>query len=71
MASMNDLTKGANLANPKPSIGYLVAATVAVAVLMAAMGMGGWLFGKGKTVVSGVSTGAGSIVSGAFGDGTT
>lgn len=71
MASMNDLTKGANLANPKPSIGYVLAASVAVAVLMGAMGIGGWLFGKTKTVVSGVSTGAGSIVSGAFGDGST
>ena len=68
---MNDLTKGANLANPKPSVSYLLAGTVAVAMLMLIMGTGGWLYGKTKTVTSGLSTGAGSMITGAFGDGST
>lgn len=68
---MNALTKGANLANPKPSVGYVVAASVAVATLMGAMAIGGWLYGKTKTVTSGLTTGAGNMMTGAFGDGTT
>jgi hypothetical protein len=68
---MNTLTSGANLTSPKPSISYVVSASVAVAVLMLAMGVGGWLYGKAKNVTGGISTGAGEMFSGAFGDGTT
>jgi len=68
---MKGLTKGADLTTPKASVGWVVSASVAVMVLMVAVGIGGWLFGKAKNATGGMTKSAGSIVEGAFGDGQT
>ena len=48
MPVMNEIKNGADLTHPKPSIGYVMGAIVAIAVL----GFAFWLYQKAKTTVT-------------------
>jgi len=62
--ALRGVTGGADLLHPKLSLGYVVAAMVAVAVLFMVYGGGKYIFGKGKAVAQGLlpeSTGMGDL----------
>jgi len=52
--TIGKVTGGADLLHPKLSLGYIVAAIVAVAVLLGVFTGGKWLLGKTKSVAEGV-----------------
>lgn len=74
MGFINDAKKGADITRPRASISWLVGAVVAVVLLLIAFGIGSYLYVRGKTAVGGAGNVAGktvgSMVTGAFGDGT-
>jgi hypothetical protein len=51
---LSKVTGGADLLRPKLSIGYIVAAVVAVAVLLAVITGGKWLYAKAGRIAQGV-----------------
>jgi len=62
--ALRGVTGGADLLRPKLSLGYVVAAMVAVAVLLMVWGGGKYIFSKGKSVAQGLlpeSTGSGDL----------
>lgn len=48
MALLNKVPKGADLTKPRLSGGWLIGATIGIVVLMAAWGVGSWLYGKAR-----------------------
>lgn len=74
MTIMNEVKDGADLTHPKMSAGWLVGAAVSIAILLVAVGIGSYMYRKGKTLVGGsvatVTAGAQAGMSGIFGDGT-
>ena len=70
MVSMNSITAGADLSKPKISVGWVIGASVAVAVLMVAAGIGGYLYRTGKGLVGDSTKTVTDAFSGVFGDGT-
>ena len=59
--SLRGMSGGANLLRPKLSLGYIVAAVVAVAVLLAVIAGGKWLYAKAGSVAQGVIPSAESV----------
>ena len=59
--ALKGMTGGADLLRPKLSLGYIVAAVVAVAVLLGVLAGGKWLYAKTGKVVQGVIPQAESI----------
>lgn len=55
------MSGGANLLRPKLSLGYVVAAVVAVAVLLGVIAGGKWLYAKVGSVAQGVIPSAESV----------
>lgn len=55
MTVMNAIKSGESLVHPKPSISWVAGAAVGVVVLLLAVGIGTWLYGKGKAAVAGTS----------------
>lgn len=52
--ALRGMTKGADLLRPKLSLGYIVAAIVAVAVLLGVWAAGKWLYAKTSKVTQGL-----------------
>jgi len=52
--ALRGMTGGADLLRPKLSLGYIVAAIVAVAVLLGVITGGKWLYAKAGKVAQGV-----------------
>lgn len=52
MGIMNEVKQGVDLTHPKPTMGYVMAAIVAMAVL----GVAFWLYTKAKSTVTGGKT---------------
>ena len=50
---MNAVKSGESLVHPRPSVSWLVGAVVGVVVLLIAVGVGVWMYGKGKLAVTG------------------
>lgn len=48
MGIINQVKEGADLTHPKPTIGYIVGAAVAVVVIMVVI----WIVKKGKSVIA-------------------
>ena len=54
--ALRGISGGADLLHPKLSVGYILAAVVAVAVLLMVWGGGKYVFAKGKSVAQGLLT---------------
>ena len=52
--ALKGITGGADLLKPKLSLGYIVAATVAVAVLILVVGLGKWTYAKTRKMTEGL-----------------
>lgn len=50
---MNAVKGGESLVHPKPSLSWVAGAVVGVVVLLIAVGVGIWMYGKGKLAVTG------------------
>ncbi|MCK5433229.1 MAG: hypothetical protein KAJ03_10810 [Gammaproteobacteria bacterium] len=61
MAIMNTVTKGADLTRPSLSLGWMFPAMFAVTALALVMGVGMWMFEKGKGIASGTKKDSGSL----------
>jgi len=74
MGIINQAKSGADLTHPSLSLGWLVGGTIAAAMLFVALGLGGYLYRKAKSVTSSVAPssdkGVLSYTSGIFGDGS-
>lgn len=72
MGIMNDVKGGADLTHPRASSGWIIGATVAVVMLLVAVGIATYLYRTGKKAIGGGVTLAGEQtgMSGIFGDGT-
>ena len=57
MGIMNEVKSGVDITHPKPTVGYVLAAIVAFAVL----GVAYWLYKKAKVATSGVGKAASGI----------
>jgi hypothetical protein len=55
--TLKNVTGGAELTRPEPTINYLIAATIGIVVLMGAWRMGDLIFARGSTFVQGRVTG--------------
>lgn len=74
MGIINEAKSGADLTHPRPSIGYVFGAVVAVVILMLVFGIGGWLYRKATNTVGAAGNGAvsaGNALAGAFGSGNS
>jgi len=52
--ALRSVTGGADLLHPKLSLGYVVAAIVAVAVLLGVWAGGKWLYAKSRKMTEGI-----------------
>ena len=59
--ALRGMTGGADLLRPKLSLGYVVAAIVAVAVLLGVIAGGKYLYGKAGSVAQGLIPSAESV----------
>ncbi len=53
---MNAVKSGESLVHPHPSLSWLAGAVVGVVVLLIAVGIGMFLYGKGKLAVTGTAS---------------
>lgn len=56
MGIMNSVKGGADLTKPKMSIGWIGSAVIAVTLLLMVIGVGSWVYGKVKSVSTGVTS---------------
>ena len=63
MAIMNTVTKGADLTRPSLSIGWMLPAMFAVTALALVLGVGMWMFEKGKSIATGTKANSGDLES--------